>query len=291
MRSMTGFGTAHGSDGQRVYSIEVRSVNHRYCDVHVHLPHELTGIESALEAEVRKRIERGRVDVSLDVSYAPGAAAQPRVDLARARGYRDALLGLARDLDLAPELPLELIANAPGVIRSTALAEDATQVLAIIDPALGEALSDVIRMRETEGGALRVELGKRLSLVTQSIAEIVRTIPRANLERRERLEQRIAEILGERSLDPTRLAQEVALLVDRADVTEEIARLESHVVQFRELLDSAEAVGRKLDFMLQEMHREVNTIGSKTGSAQISHLVVALKSELERTREQVQNVE
>jgi uncharacterized protein (TIGR00255 family) len=291
MRSMTGFGAARTSDGERMYSVEVRAVNHRYCDVHVHVPHDLFGIEGLLEARIRKQLDRGRIDVSLEVSYASEGVAVPRVDLARARGYRDAYVLLARELGLEDEVTLELIASAPGVIRAPGVPDDVSRIAASIEPALASALKDLVEMRQTEGAALKRELMKRLELAKGTISEIEAALPKANEERRARLEQRIAEALGDRVLDPTRIAQEVALLVDRADVTEELARLSSHVAQFAELLEAKEAVGRKLDFMLQEMHRESNTIGSKTANAQISQLVVVLKSELERTREQVQNVE
>jgi uncharacterized protein (TIGR00255 family) len=291
MRSMTGFGSARAEDRERVFTVEIRSVNHRFCEVRSHLPHDLAGLEAALEARVRKQIDRGRIDVSIDVAHGPGAVVLPRVDFARARGYRDALAALANDLGIEGTVPLELIASAPGIVRFTAAAEDAEALLASVEPAMEAAMRDLLRMREKEGAALRAELGRRLAQVVQTIDEIQSLVPKANEEKKERLGLRLAELIGDRNIDGARLAQEVAVLVDRADVTEELARLRSHAVQFRALLDSGDAVGRKLDFMLQEMHREANTIGSKTASAQISHLVVALKSELERAREQVQNVE
>jgi uncharacterized protein (TIGR00255 family) len=291
MRSMTGFGAARSVSGERVFSVEVRAVNHRYCDVHVHVPHDLFGIEPRIEARIRGRVERGRVDVSLDVSYAADAVAVPKVDLARARGYREAYALLASELGLTEQVTLELIAAAPGVIRAPGVTDDVEKLVGELEPAIDSAMTELIGMRDAEGAALKRELAKRIDLAKRIIGEIEQAVPRANEERRARLELRIAELMGERTIDPARIAQEVALLVDRADITEEIARLASHTAQFEELLAAKEPVGRKLDFMLQEMHREANTIGSKTANAQISHLVVGLKSELERTREQVQNVE
>lgn len=291
MRSMTGFGAARASDGERIYTVEVRSVNHRYCDVHVHAPHELFGVEGRVEAAVRRKIDRGRVDVTVDVAFIGSFTIIPRVDLARARGYRDAYLRVAQELGLEDQVTLALIVAVPGVIKAPGMEDDLTRTAAGLEPVVEGALENLIAMREAEGRALQRELERRLEQVELLLGEVKQLIPRANEERRARLKQRLDELLHDRPIDPGRLAQEAAVLVDRADVTEELARLESHAVQLRGHLGSREAVGRKLDFLLQEMHREVNTLGSKTASAHISQVVVGLKSELERTREQVQNVE
>lgn len=290
MRSMTGFGAGRASDGERVFSVEARSVNHRYCDVRVHLPHDLAGLESRLEAIARKRVERGRVDISIEASYV-AAAAPPELDVARARGYRDALYVLAEELNLEAKVSLEMIAGLPGVIRTPESNTDLEKIGEALDAALETAVGELVKMREREGRALGEELRARLSSVNGLIDAIRTDVPRSNAERKQRLEQRLAELLTNRPLDAARVEQEVAVLVDRADVTEELTRLSSHVSQLELLLSAKEAVGRKLDFMLQEMHREANTIGSKTMNARISHLVVDLKAELERMREQIQNVE
>lgn len=291
MRSMTGFGAARASIGTRMLAIEIRSVNHRYCDVHLHLPHELAGIESRLEARVRKQIDRGRIDVAVELSDAEGAQAAPIVDLMRARAYRDAYALLAQELGLDPAIPLELIAGAPGVIRMAGGGDRAGELLPEIETTLDSALRDLRAMRADEGRMIAEELRRRLQAIERIEHDLAGRVPLANSDRKLRLEHRLVELLGDRAIEPARVAQEVALMIDRADVTEELARLSSHSVQFKRLLDLGEPVGRKLDFLLQEMHREANTIGSKTASADISHLVVELKSELEKTREQVQNVE
>jgi uncharacterized protein (TIGR00255 family) len=288
---MTGFGVGRASDGERVFAIEARSVNHRYCDVRVHLPHDLAGLESRLEGRVRKRVERGRVDVSLEVSYASDAIALPEVDVARARGYRDALLVIARELELPAAITLEMIASAPGVIRTPESNADLEKIGATLDEAIDVAIAELVRMREREGRALEEELRARLASVNALIESIRVQVPKANAERKSRLEQRLQELITDRPFDSGRIEQEVAMLVDRADVTEELTRLGSHTAQLAHLFEAKEPVGRKLDFMLQEMHREANTIGSKTMSSQVSHMVVDLKAELERMREQIQNVE
>jgi uncharacterized protein (TIGR00255 family) len=288
---MTGFGTGRASNDERTFVLEARSVNHRYCDVRLHLPRDLVGLESRLEGRVRKRVDRGRIDVSLEVSLSEGVAARVDVDLIRARAYRDALSRLAEELSLAPEVPLALVASAPGVIREPGTIRDLDALAPAIEAALDAALTDLNEMREREGRALAEEIQGRLASARALLEQVRTHVPRSNAERRARLEQRLAELLGDRSLDAARVAQEVAILADRADVSEELARLTSHLDQLDRLTRATEPVGRKLDFLLQETHREVNTIGSKTTSAEISHLVVELKAELERTREQVQNVE
>lgn len=288
---MTGFGAGRAAEGDRIFTIEARSVNHRFCDVRVHLPHDFAQLESRLEAETRKKVDRGRVDVSLEVSYAAGAVARPEVDIAKARGYHDALLLLAKELHLEPEIRLQTIADMPGVIRSGESALDPARLGDTLSTALEAALAELVQMREREGRALDEELRARLTGVKKLLEQIRTEIPRANTERRTRLEQRLGEMLTDRNLDPGRIAQEVAILIDRADVAEELTRLASHIAQLENLFGLREPIGRKLDFLLQEMNREANTIGSKTMNAPISHLVVDLKAELERMREQIQNVE
>lgn len=288
---MTGFGTGRASNGERTFVLEARSVNHRYCDVRLHLPRELGGLESRLEGRVRKRVDRGRIDLSVEISIAEGATSKLDVDLVRARAYRDALDRLARELALSPEVPLALVAGAPGVIREPDSARDVEALAPTIEAALDAALDDLNDMREREGRALAEEIQGRLSSARSLVEQVRAHVPRSNADRRARLEQRLQELLGDRALDPVRVAQEVAILADRADVTEELARLTSHLDQLDRLTRAREPVGRKLDFLLQETNREVNTIGSKTTSSEIAHLVVELKAELERTREQVQNVE
>src|SRR5262245_16046737 len=274
MRSMTGFGAGRASDGERIFAVEIRSVNHRYCDVRVHVPHDLAGLESRFESRVRKKVDRGRLDVSVEVSYVSDAVALPEVDIARARGYHDALLTLAKELNIEPRISLEMIAALPGVVRTPESNVDLERIGETIDTAIDAAMKELIKMREREGGALQGELRARLGSAGGLIDSIRVEIPKSNAERKSRLEQRLAELIAERAVDQARIEQEIAVLVDRADVTEELTRLSSHVAQLEILLSAADPVGRKLDFMLQEMHREANTIGSKTMNARISHLVV-----------------
>lgn len=289
-RSMTGFGAGRSEDGAHVYAVEIRTVNHRYCDVRCHLPAELTWLTSRLEARVRASIQRGRVELTAAAAFAEDATVVPVVDLARARGYRLALEELAGALGIPPEFSLQQIAQAPGVIRAEARGDEAAVERAVL-AALDEALGSVVAMRDREGGALTEVLRGHLAKVRELVDRVRADVPRANADRLRRLKERLEQLTADVKLDPSRLAQEAAVLADRADVTEEVERLGSHVDQFATILTQDEPVGRKLDFLVQEMNREANTIGSKAGDAPLAYLVVDLKTELERIREQVQNIE
>jgi uncharacterized protein (TIGR00255 family) len=291
LRSMTGFGSGRAVDGERSFLVELRSVNHKFCDVRTRLPRELSLLEGRVQSFVRERVARGRVDVSIEIAYSSSTVHRPRVNVPLARGYKEALEQLSSELGLNSTVSLAQVASSPGVIEAPEIATDPEETLRVVEAAMNSALGSLNTMRDREGASLKLELSRLLDEVTERLDAVTREVPYSNQNRRVRLEQRMKEYLGEVPLDPARLVQELALLVDRADVTEEIARLGSHVDQFRRLLESTEPVGRKLDFLLQEMHREANTIGSKSSNARISHMVVDLKSAVERMREQAQNVE
>ncbi|MBK6684852.1 MAG: YicC family protein [Deltaproteobacteria bacterium] len=290
-RSMTGLGQARRDEERRSWSCELRSVNHRHLEIRINLSAELQPLQALIEGAIRRRLSRGRIDGFVQASSAGEAPIVPQLDLARARGYREAYSTLARALGLADEIPLTVIASAPGVLRASEPHWASDQSRALVEELVQEAVTDLERMREAEGSALAGELEAHLGAVAALFGRIKSEIPRAIAEKQRRLDERLSALLGEQRLDPGRLAQEVAVLVDRADVTEELERLESHCAQFTRVLSDPEPVGRKLDFLLQEMNRETNTIGSKCADAAIAHLVVDLKLELERLREQVQNLE
>lgn len=289
-RSMTGFGVARTEDGTRSFAIEVRSVNHRYCDVRTHLPSELNHLSPEIEARVRRSVQRGRVDISVAIQAPTELSLEAVVDLDRARAYHAAYSKLAEALGLEAQLDLALIAQAPGVMRTEAVSSGQDPGPAVLE-AVDQALGELARMRDVEGDTLCAQLRGHLHEVSRMVHVIEGLVPRVNEERRRRLAERLQALLGETKLDSARLAQEAALLADRADVTEEVERMASHIGQFLGLLALQDPVGRKLDFLLQEMNREVNTIGSKSSDAELAYVVVDLKAELERLREQVQNLE
>ena len=286
---MTGFGAGSVENDRRVVSVEARSVNHRYLDVRVHLPSELMRLVPPIEAEARRRISRGRVDVVVQIAPPRGHEAELEVDVAKAQAYRAAYARLAGALGVEEQVGLETIAAAPGVFRTPDLTE--TIRYEDVAPALAAALASLSSMRTEEGRALERELRAHLEEVRRRVARIGELTPSVTVDRRAKLEKRIQELVGDQQLDPMRLAQEVAILADRADITEELERLASHASQFEALLASEEPIGRKLDFLIQEMNRETNTIGSKSSNTDVAYVVVDIKAELERMREQVQNVE
>jgi uncharacterized protein (TIGR00255 family) len=290
---MTGFGAGRGAARGEEIEVEIRSVNHKFVEVKVRLPRELAALELEIAKSVKERLARGGVEVTVRRTAAGGAggALAPRVDAALAESYLRAFQDLKARLGLPGEIGLAEVLAADGVVRLDERAADLDAARAALQEALSLALEALLAMRAREGEALARDLEGRLATVEGLVARVMEASPRAVEQHRARLAERIAELARGVALDPARLAQEVALFADRTDVAEETTRLRSHVAQVRALLVAGEPAGRKLDFLVQEMHREANTIGSKSQSAEISPLVVALKADIERMREQVQNVE
>jgi uncharacterized protein (TIGR00255 family) len=290
IRSMTGFGAGRGSSRGEDVDVDVRSVNHKYCEVKVRLPRELAALEADATRAVKERLARGAVEVAIRRSTAGGATA-PRVDVALAESYARAFAELRARLGLPGEVTLADVLGADGVVRLDERAVELDAARDALRVALEQALSALLVMRAREGEALARDLLARLELVGGLVARVEEKVPRTVEHHRAHLAERVQELTRGIALDPARLAQEVALFADRTDVSEETTRLRGHVEHARALLEGAEPAGRKLDFLVQEMHREANTIGSKSQSSEISGHVVSLKAEIERIREQVQNVE
>ena len=290
IRSMTGFGAGRGSAGGEELDVEVRSVNHKYCEVKVRLPREIAALELDTTKTVRERLARGGIDVSVRRAGASGGVA-PRVDVPLAEAYARAFAEVKARLGLDGAVTLADVVGAEGVVRLDERALDLDAAREALRPALASALDALVAMRAREGEALARDLAGRLESVDALVGRAAALVPQSVEHHRARLAERIEELSRGVALDPARLAQEVALFADRTDVTEEVTRLRSHLAQARALLAGAEPAGRKLDFLVQEMHREVNTVGSKSQSAEIGAIVVAAKAEIERLREQVQNVE
>ncbi len=289
MKSMTGFGIGEAPLGRGRLLLELRSLNHRFLEVRVRLPPELFDQASFLEQLAREKLTRGRFDIA--VRLEGEALPPPAFGVDRVRAAYRALLALRDELAPGTEVPLTAVTSLPDVVTLTTY--DAEPVRAALRTALHSANARLIVMREQEGDALARELGQRLQnarLLQQSIATgCAGRVDAYRVRLRERLERLLAD--ASIRLDPHRLEVEVAVLADRSDVTEELVRLESHFVQLSRLLDSSEPIGRRLEFLLQEVSREAHTIGAKSQDASLSHLVVELKAEIERMREQVQNVE
>jgi len=292
IRSMTGFGAATFEvEGQR-FALEIRSVNHRFLDIQIRLPRALGKLEAELRAELKRRFARGRFDVAVTPPGGTGGLQRVRVDPAVVAEYVTAAAELQRSQPVVGVLDLTTLFSLPGVASfvEAELPEDALR--AGLDAALDVAASALDAMRAAEGKVLVQDLRARLDRVEELAGALDARAGDVRAAVRERLRRRLAELgLEAGALDPARVAQEIALAAERLDFAEETVRVRSHLAQFRALLELAEPVGRRLDFLLQELAREANTIGSKCADAPLSHLVVELKAELERCREQVQNVE
>jgi uncharacterized protein (TIGR00255 family) len=291
IRSMTGFGAGRATvDGEEI-AVEVRSLNHKFCEVKARLPREISSLEPNVIKAAKSRLFRGAIEIAIKRQpMEPTTSGVPVVDLRLAIEYRRALASIARQLALPDEVSVHEIALQPGIIRLQEPQVNLETSSRALEAALTAAIDALIVMREKEGAALQLELESRLKLVQQAAEEVRALAPKAVEEYHQRLSERVAE-LSRAPVDPQRLAQEVAFLAERTDVAEEMTRLTSHVEQFRALMVAREPAGRKMDFIVQEMHREVNTTGAKSQHAEISSRILTLKAELERIREQVQNVE
>ena len=288
---MTGFGVGRGGAGGEEFTAEVKAVNHKYVEVKVRLPRELQALEPELQRQVKAVCTRGAVELSLRRATLTASGSVPTVDAGMARAWRAALGEVARLSGLPDTTSAAEVAGQLGVVRMEEPTVDVPAATRAAEAAVAEALLGLVAMREREGASLGADLTGRLERVAQLVRELQGLAPRAVEEYRDRLAARLAELTSGVGVEPQRLAQELALFAERTDIVEELTRIASHLGQFRELLASSEPSGRKLDFLLQEMNREVNTAGSKIQSAEASTRVVELKAELERIREQVQNVE
>ena len=290
-KSMTGFGRGEVASGGRVWMAEVRCVNNRYLDLKIKMPNGYAVLEERVRKKVSGFHQRGRVDLLLAVNGDFSDLVKMHVNLELVRGYKLAMAQISQELGVEAAIDLAFVASRPEVLVQEQQNEDIEAVWPLLEQALDQALVDCEAMRQQEGAALVRDLSARLQVFTQTIEKIEAGIPELLKQREQVLGERLQKLLGNVQLDEQRLCQEVAILADKTDVTEEIVRLQSHIGQFYSFLAEKEAVGRKLDFLLQEFLREVNTIASKINDAAIACLTVELKSELEKMREQIQNIE
>jgi uncharacterized protein (TIGR00255 family) len=292
MKSMTGHGRGEASQDGFKIAIEVSSVNRKQSEISVVLPDELEPLESQVRDEVNRVVSRGKVSVRGTLQAADAAHGKARVNVAVARAYTEELRTLARELKLPGDVTLDALLRAPGVLETVADLADAEAFWPAVNQALNAALAGLVAMREREGANLAADLRQRIGSIRQAVAEIRERAPQVVVAYREALTTRIrnAGIEG-LTMEDERLLKEVALFADRCDVSEELTRLGSHFQQFDQLLAAKEPVGRTFDFLIQEMNREINTIGSKANDAEIARRVVVVKAEFEKIREQVQNIE
>lgn len=292
IRSMTGYGRGEVSDGSQRVVVELRSVNHRYTDIFIKLPKSLAALEDRLRQKVGDRVFRGRVEIFVTWEEYGEKERSVKVNLPLAAAYWQALRELQQRLGLAESPRLENLLALPELFAQQEEEVDLEAAWSLLAQAGNKALDELIAMRGTEGGKLVEDIIHRIGRIEHFIERIEGRAPEILNDYRRRLRERITELLGgEAPVDEGRLELEVALFADRSNATEEVVRLESHLRQMRDVLRDEAVVGRKLDFLLQEMNREINTIGSKANDAETARLVVEVKSELEKIREQMQNVE
>lgn len=290
LRSMTGFGAASLREESFEIGVEVRSVNHRHLQVKARLPAELSVLESELENRVRARVERGTLTISVRLTE---TGTRPVViDRALAARYKSEIEALAKDLNMPAGISMDTLLDLPGVVGSTEDTGVREREAALLWKALNAALDALIRMREAEGVALVADLERNTTAIAELSAQVATRMPEVVREHHRKLCERASELLAPGArIQPADLPRELALLAERMDVGEELSRLSSHLQQWAKLLRQGGAVGRQLDFLVQELLRETNTIGSKCNDAGVAHAVVAMKTHIERLREQVQNLE
>lgn len=290
-RSMTGFGRGEGVGPAGRIVAEAKAVNHRFSEVVFRMPRQFSALEDAAKKVIQGRIARGRVDVF--VSWEAAAQARGvKVDKELAIAYYSALKELGEEIGSKSELTLDTLAKLPDVLTVADAEVTAEDLWPPFEAAVTQAVENLVAMREREGQALVADVAARIDRIESLGSVIAAQAPNVVEDYRQRLTRRLEELLPQgNTVDPQRLAQEVALFADRSDISEEIQRLGSHIAQFRQALHSDESVGRKLDFLVQEIGREINTMGSKANDASITAQVVEAKTELEKVREQVQNIE
>ena len=292
IKSMTGYGRAETIQDGRKWVVEVKSVNHRFLEVFVRLPASLQPLEGEVKKKVGEKLSRGRIEVGVKAdSDADQVGALIDLNMPMIRHYHSLLSRMKEALGLRDEITIGMLTGFKDAFIYPEVEVNLESSWATLEGVLDGALDELAAMREKEGEVIGRDFNQRMDTIERSLDVIASRVPQVVAECHKKLSDRVKELLGSVELDESRVSQEVAILADRMDITEEIVRFKSHMGQFAEMLKSGEAVGRKLDFLLQEMNREVNTMGSKSNDAEISRQVVEIKSELSRLREQVQNIE
>jgi len=291
LKSMTGFGRAEGETGLGKVAVEARSVNHRYSDINIKLPKRLSLFENRIKEIIRSQVSRGRIDVTLRLENLGEEKVQLSIDLDLAQQYYRVFHDLKEKLHLKDEITLALLTGAKDLITAKEESVDIEPYWQEVLPILNQSLESMDDMKRLEGETLAKDLQQRLELIGKQLRMIKQQFPSRLKTTLTRLHERLRSLLEGTEVDPSRFQQEVAFLSERTDITEEIVRAESHLAQFGTLLGGNEPSGRKMDFLLQEIHREMNTVSAKANDAEISQRVVEIKAELEKIREQVQNIE
>ena len=291
IKSMTGYGSAKGSVEDLIITVELKSVNNRYLDTSVRMPRSFLFAEDAVKNAVQSKISRGKVDVFVSVDSSASDDVVVRVNEPLLKSYLDALRHIADEYALTDDLTVSNVSRLPDVLAVEKKDQDADAIAAGLSEITQRALADFDIMREREGQKLKDDILSRLVTIEKLLSTVEREAPKTVEEYRTRLRQKMEEVLNGAGVDENRLLQEAAIYADHIAVDEETVRLHSHIAQMRTMLGGGSPIGRKIDFLIQEFNREANTIGSKCQNSEIAHVVVDLKSEIEKIREQIQNIE
>ncbi len=291
LKSMTGYGRAEDTLNGRSYVVEVRSVNNRYLDCNIRLPRVYVCAEDGIQKRVKKTISRGKVDVFVTIENKADDAVSVTLNEGVAAGYLNALNAMSEQFQICNDVSVSLLSRFPEVFRVEKVPEDLEQLTADLHSVADKALADYDEMRSREGEKLAEDLLGRLVTLEEYTAVVEKRSPETVRAYREKLTARIQEVLADKQLDEGRILTEAAVFADKVAVDEETVRLRSHIAQFRSMIEGGSPIGRKMDFLVQEMNRETNTIGSKCNDLELSSVVVDMKAELEKIREQIQNVE
>ena len=293
IKSMTGYGKAEAVLAGRKFTMEMKSVNHRFLEISLRLPGMLLPLEGEIKKRIGEKFSRGRIEATLRVDGDGNAENEGRftLNLPLVRNYHALLRQLKEELHLGDEITLAVMAGFRDAFVPAETVQDPATLWEGLSKILADAIRTLTEMREKEGESLKRDLTARLDRIAGFLEGIAGRAPQVVLDYQKRLTDRVRELTGGMVIDEARLLQEVAIMAEKSDITEEVVRFRSHVGQFTDLLAGADAAGRKSDFLIQEMGREINTIGSKSGNAEISRSVIEIKSELAKLREQVQNIE
>ena len=289
---MTAYARAEKTKKKFNVLTEIRSYNSRYLDIALRIPHGYTALEEKIKSLVAEKVARGRIEINLQINDDSDEAYSFEVNISKARAYYESLVRLKDQLDLNSEISIEFIVREGGVVRPAEYARDMEAVGSVVADCINAAMVELIAMRQKEGDFIALDISRRINDIEKSVHQIEKESSDLLFYYQQRLKDRIAVLTkGMVEIDSDRIVQEAAFLADKSDISEEVVRATSHLKQFLTIMDSKEPAGRKLNFLLQELNREFNTMGSKTEKASVSHMVVEVKSELEKIREQLQNVE
>ena len=291
IRSMTGYGREQMIVGEREIMVEIRSVNHRYFEFSARVPRVYGYIEEKLKSTLKESISRGKVEVNVQINMLEGKPIKVSVDKNTAYEYLGALREANNDLDLEDDITLSKLMKFPDIFTVQKPADDEEQLWNDVSTVVSKAVERFVSMRETEGTSLKEDILSKLSSIEGYLDKVEAAAPETAVRYREKLTAKLKEILEDKNVDEQRVITEAAIFAEKIAIDEETVRLRSHIAQFRELLGSDIPVGRKLDFLVQEVNREINTIGSKAQDVEITKCVVEMKSETEKIREQIQNIE